>query len=60
MDELNSGCFFDLGFGIASGCGCIRFGKVRKGLGRHRTFRKSLKCRVSYVAIQSDYSVILL
>jgi hypothetical protein len=26
-----SGCFLDLGFWKACGCGCKRFGKVRKG-----------------------------
>jgi hypothetical protein len=29
-----SGCFFDLGLRMACGCGCIRFGKVWKGLER--------------------------
>jgi hypothetical protein len=29
-----SGCFLDLGLWKACGCGCKRFGKVRKGWGR--------------------------
>ena len=31
MGKLVLSCFFDLGFGKAAGCGCKRFGKVRKG-----------------------------